>query len=281
MLVEAVKRLPTIDRFLYWISEREKIRLSKKLGKPKPWTDDIILQSYRFCCPRRMDDKVSDWLFKNWYAPAQDDRNMLIACALARFVNLPSTLDAIGFPYRWHPERVKKILRDRRDAGHQTFNGAYVVRGNDGVDKIESVVDFYVGPLAKKPPKIDTSSMQAMWSGLVECYGFGSFMAGQVVADLRWGLSGTWADAKTWAPMGPGSKRGLNRLYGEDPNGPMNQEEFLGRLEYLIEEGTKRLPKSITERLEAIDWQNCCCEADKMERTLFDNRRPKARYPGR
>jgi hypothetical protein len=45
-------------------------------------------------------------------------------------------------------------------------------------------------------------------------------------------------------------------------------------------EGRKHLPMSITKRLEAIDWQNCCCEYDKYSRTLFGEGRPKQRYPG-
>jgi hypothetical protein len=49
---------------------------------------------------------------------------------------------------------------------------------------------------------------------LQEIPAIGSFMAGQFVADLRHVYTGAWADANTWAPLGPGSERGLAWLLG-------------------------------------------------------------------
>src|SRR6185312_10949115 len=107
-----------------------------------------------------MDDAVSKWLLSNWYTPYFDHPNMLAAVALARFFNLPSTLEAImydvlssqGDPW-W--DRMKGTLRIIKGRGETVFNAAYMVRGNDGEDKISSVVDFYVKPLVDDPPVID------------------------------------------------------------------------------------------------------------------------------
>ena len=107
MKIEAVKKLSVSSRLLYWIQEREKVRQLKEAGAPKPWTDDEVLQRYRFCNVRRMDDKVSRWLFENWYQPNFDHPNMLLACALARFINLPASLEVIGFPTQWRPDKIK------------------------------------------------------------------------------------------------------------------------------------------------------------------------------
>lgn len=280
MKVEAVKRLKPLERLCYWIQEREAIRLKKEAGEPKPWTDDSILQSFRFCCVRRMDDKVSRWLLDNWYNPNFDHPNMLPAIALARFINQPHALAEVGFPVVWDPEQIKVALYRVKARGQTVFNAAYMVRGNDGPDKIASVVDYNVQPLVDDPPAIDTRKMQLAWEALECRYGFGSFMAGQVVADLRWAVSGKWADRRKWAPMGPGSKRGLNRLLGQAIDEPMTQAEFLDYLTQLMKIGRARLPKKLTRRLEAHDWQNCCCEYDKYCRTLLGEGRPKQLYPG-
>ncbi len=72
----------------------------------------------------------------------------------------------------------------------------------------------------------------------------------------------------------------MNRLYNMPIKASWTQDKFVYQLRGVIEELRDRLPKQITNRLEAIDFQNCLCEFDKYERTLFDNRRPKARYPG-
>jgi|TARA_R110000824_G_scaffold89320_7_gene219081 hypothetical protein len=278
MLIEEVQGLNIEGRFLYWITERENIRKKRESGKGKPWTHDTILQSYRFCNVRRMDDKVSQWLLKNWYEPNFDHPNILLAVALARFINLPSTLEHIGFPEIWHPEALMKKLRKFRDSiDGPIFNSAYMVRGNNGVDKVESVVNFNVDPL--KGLKLDTDSMKETWKTVVASYGFGPFMAGQVVADLRHAVSGEWADRLEWAAVGPGSARGLNRLLGEPLNRSISQEKFEELFPAVMDLVEKRRP-AIFSRLEAIDVQNCLCEFDKYERTLLEGRRPKSLYPG-
>jgi len=284
MLIEDVKELSHWNQYVYWIKEREAIRKKKESGAPKPWTDDEILLKYRFCNVRRMDDKVSRWLMTNWYLPYQNHPNMLWACALARFINLPSSLELItpmvftktkAKPY-W--ERIKLTLRNHRDKGNTIFNGAYMVRGNDGFDKIESVVDHNVKTIEAS---INRDSMEETWNKVVLCYGIGSFMAGQIVADLRYGLRGGWKDRYRWAAMGPGSQRGMNRLLGFELNSSMKQFQFEGYLKATIDHLREHLPDEIFLRLEAIDFQNTLCEFDKYQRTLHDNRRPKSLYPGK
>lgn len=277
MLIEDVKKLSPMERFLYFIRERESIRLKKEAGEPKPWTDDSILQSYRFCNVRRMDDKVSQWLLKNWYEPNFDHPDMLVACALARFINKPESLAAIGFPKRFSPTRIGKTLREIKSAGNTIINAAYMVRGNDGEDKVASIL-IYVGGIRRI--KVDRMSMEKTWERIQEKYGWGSFMAGQVVADLRWAMAGEWSDRNTWAPLGPGSARGMNRIQERDIKFPLKQAQFSEELLTLVETASTELPESITGRMELHDWQNCLCEFDKMERTLFEGRRPKQSYRG-
>lgn len=280
MKIEQVKKLTPMQRLVYWIKERESIRLKRLNEEPKPWTDDPILQAYRFCNVRRMDDKVSKWLSLNWYIPYHGHKNMMVACALARFINLPASLENVGFPTTWNPERLKTKLRRFRDFGNQIFNGAYMIRCNDNMDKIEYVVDYCCSPLVTNRIPIIQDCMKETWTRLKECFGFGSFMSGQVVADLRWAFPGSWLDREFWAPQGPGSTRGLYRLHGEPIKSSMKPQVFAGRLDLVIDALKTKLPTSITNRLEAMDYQNCLCEFDKYERTLFDNRHPKSRYNG-
>jgi len=40
------------------------------------------------------------------------------------------------------------------------------------------------------------------------------------------------------------------------------------------------LPQLLTQRLEAIDYQNCLCEWDKYERALWGEGKPKQLYWG-
>lgn len=283
MKIEAVAKLSPLSRLTYWIQEREQIRKCKESKLPRPWTNDTILHTYRFCNVRRMDDKVSKWLLDNWYVPYFDHPNMLQAVGLARFINLPESLALLTdlvFQDTINWKSIKTVLRKRKESGHTLFNGAYMVRGNDGQDKVASVVDYYVASL--KDITIDPSSMEGTHARLLKAYGMGSFMAGQIVADLRWAVKGVWRDRKTWAPIGPGSKRGMNRLQGLPLNSPLSQEEFLEKLRTLWYDLNERAKtealNAVLKRLELMDVQNCLCEFDKYERTLFDGRKPKQLY---
>ena len=246
----------------------------------KPWTNDEILQSFRFCNVRRMDDKVSVWLYENWYRPNKDHKNIIIACTLARLINSPETLTEIGFPHTWEPEGIKEAVRARRDEGGTIYNPAYIIRGGGSPDKIGAIVEWYLRPMYDTPPPIDTSSMRRSWEAIYSYFGMGSFMAGQIVADLRWARTGTWRDKKEWAPLGPGSKRGLNRFLDKPPNSPMNQAKFLEGLQEVMEYGHNFIPSCVTNRMEAHDWQNCLCETDKYNRALLGEGGPKAKYNG-
>lgn len=282
-----------IQRLEHWIIEREKIRLARKKNQKRPWTSDPILQNYRFCNVRRMDDKVSMWLLKNWYEPHFNHPLMLPAVALARFVNNPESLALITeivFSDVWRPHEIGEALRAYRDEGGTVFNGAYMVRGNDGQDKISSVLDFYVNSLfvahGHDPGHhLTRSSMEKTHANINACYGFGSFMAGQIVADLRWAVEGTWADRHTWAPIGPGSKRGMNRLLKQDLNAKLSQEVFLDALTELRISLKHSLRSSLSpgwlSKLECHDYQNCLCEFDKYERVLWGEGKPKQKYNGR
>ena len=280
MKIEQVKNLSPTERFLYWIQERESIRLKKEAGEPKPWTDDEILQTYKFCNVRRMDDRVSQWLWDNWYKVYKDHQNMLVACVLARYFNLPSTLEAIGFPEKVDLKKIDRTLKIIKSRGNKIFNGAYIVSTNGlEMDKCECVLYNVVEPILFDPPKIDSNFIQKSVEVLTEYWGVSTFMAGQVIADMRWAWSGKWIDKNQWAAIGPGSRRGMNRLQERELKFPLKQDQFLIELKEVVNLCKNKMP-SIVKKMEAIDYQNCCCEFDKYERCIWRQGKPKQRYCG-
>lgn len=287
--LKIIATLPSMPSILvYWMQERESIRLKKEAGQPKPWTEDPILQSYRFCNVVRMHDKVSQWLLNNWYRPNRNSANMLVAITVARHLNLPSTLEVIGFPadntpmYAWF-ESVKRKVRNIKASGRVAYNNAYMVRGIETADKIEMIIDWVAKPIHEDPPELNTKSMEACVNALLPYWGISLFMAGQIIADLRWAWNDAtlWKDRMIYAPMGPGSKRGMNRLHARPINQPISLGSFHSELQDLMT-WLKRIDtlKPITDRMEAMDFQNCLCEFDKYCRTLYREGTPKQRYQG-
>jgi hypothetical protein len=282
----------------YWVREREAIRKAKEAGKPKPWTLNLVLRGTRFCNVRRMDDKVSRWLLDTWYEetisgkPLDDAGQTLASAGMARLINWPDTLEhvlehTIDTNGTWHFDQAKMInvLRKYRDAGNKIFTGAYIINaaGANGSDKIE-VVCRQASTLYKHGELLLPDTMKGTHAALMRVPGIGSFIAGQIVADLRHICPGEWSDRMSWAPIGPGSRRGIAWLVGWDGNTKLNrlrQEEFEEYLVELIAWVKKNCAAVFRDRkLEAHDIQNCLCEYDKFMRLTNETGRGKNKYPG-
>ena len=268
-------------RLRYWITEREAIRKLKDAGHPGPWTRDPILQKYKFCNVLRRDDRVSRWVFENWIVPNYNDSQMLVAMCLARHFNTIPFLSRIGYPAHFSPEDIRQHAHNSILAEEKQFSAAYMIKCGKGQSKVDYVLETVVRVfdyqraygLPELPP-----IMEQWVDWLCGFKGFGSFLAGQVVADLRWGMVGPWRDRRTWAPIGPGSRRGMNRYHGRELKKSFKPGQFLDELQGLMRRESKKLPTGLTRRMEAIDWQNCLCEFDKYERTVWDGKRPKQLY---
>ena len=285
--LDEVRKLDPRGRLLHWIKEREKARLAKLKGFPKPWTNDPILQAYRFCNVRRMDDKVSQWLDLHWYTPNRNHKNMVIACVLARHFNQPQTLARIGFPKVYNAGYIQSGLEHieaLKRQGETTFNSAYIIRASgDYPNKAEMVFYETVQQFVDSPTKYLSKAdrMEDAVNLLMGYRNIGSFMAGQIAADLRWATNGKFIDKDEWAAMGPGSKRGINIIHGRALEYPIKQEQFTEELKNLMTFLKKALPSSLTSRLEAIDYQNCLCEYSGYEKVLWDRGRKKQLYDGK
>ena len=86
---------PCVEDILYWVAEREAIRIHKLNGiDRKFWTQDPILQKYRFCNVRRRDDRVTQWLIHNLYDQYEygKDEDLWFIAVIARYVNWPPSL---------------------------------------------------------------------------------------------------------------------------------------------------------------------------------------------
>lgn len=273
-----------LEVLVYWIKERDNIRAAKEAGEPKPWTGDPLLRDYRWCNVRRMDDRVSAWLTEHWYDDRHDRNYQIYDAAFARLINWPDSLAEVS--EQRNPDEVRKVLTARADRGDKVFTGAYVVPGVPGHNKVDSVCDLVDRMIqimcCEDSRAFRGSTMRAMWSWFMLFDGLGSFLAGQMAADLCFqGIGMEWPDRATWAPLGPGSARGMNRLLGRPKDAAMKQGEFEHQLPALITELRPRIESIWEDRhLVAMDIQNCLCEFDKYRRLTLKEGTVRARYDG-
>lgn len=271
-----------VERLVAFIREREQVRIAKERDGGQ--TLDPILSTYRFCNVRREDDRVTRWIADNWRTPHTDDPDLWFAMVVARFINWPETLADLtyGEVVPWSSGGFKNTMLARAEAKEKLYTGAYMVRAGStpgepkyAYQEREVFTPMWEARQRLRPDHTDTLNSYHMLLG--QFHGLGSFMAAQVVADLKYveplkSASDWW----TFAASGPGSRRGLNRVLGRNKDAPWTEEDWRHSLRRLQEETARPLGKEL--QLHAQDLQNCLCEHDKYMRVVLGEGRPRALY---
>lgn len=268
-----------LDDLLFWIKERQKIHELKEDGYAPPWSKDPILQNYRFCNVYREDDKVTRWIHNNWLFPNNDKPMIQFAMTLARMVNWPETLEEIGFPYEWDPQRFIKVIEGRKVRKDKVWTSAYMITGgfSAGGETKEVIIARVLSEAyrnsVENPIVIGDTLRQA--SEKVKTPGIGTFLGGQIVADLKWSpLLRNATDWWDWCGVGPGSTAGLNYLHNRNPMTPLPADVF----EKEVLEIRDIVEKALDIEICAQNMQNCLCEFSKYVRTKYYGKRPKSQY---
>ena len=260
--------------FNNYMIERHSIYERRAEGQAYPWTDDPILNEYSFCNVYRELDRVTIWIRENWREPYADHPNLPFAMAMARQINWPDTLEEIGFPEHWNPERIKAIMQGRLNRKEKVYTGAYMLTGTLGGTKVEQTIDKILTPLYEMPPRIISNSLEETWRRYLPYPGFSGFMAYEVVTDLRHTKHLENAeDIMTWANPGPGAKRGLNRIHGRELEKSIPKSQLISEMKELLD-----LCNMAPLPLEMRDIEHCLCEFDKYERVRLGQGKPRAKY---
>jgi hypothetical protein len=291
------------DDFVQFIVARHSIFLARQRMQTKPWTENPILQRYRFCNVYRELDTVTQWITQNWREPLSKsgDPNLWFWMLVARLVNHPDTLlrlqthmrHAKTGEWKWKPDQFISTIESAQFHGRKAWGGAYIVSTNGRqMPKALYIATDVLDPAWKhrkdiQPRQHDT--LASFCARLMALNGVQGFIAGQVIADAKYGdeYLAESTDWRTFAVSGPGSKRGLNRVMDDYPNAPWKEERWHHYLVILREETNAALAKLHKKGaaddyppLHAQDIQNCLCEFDKYERVRLGEGKPRSTYPG-
>ena len=117
----------------HWIREREAIRLRKESGEPFPWTTDTILRDYRFCCVRREDDRVTQWVRTHVRERFATHPYLWLMLCICRQINWPETLtELIAAPGAWPLDDnfsldvLALVLNKRKKQGDKIFSRGFL-----------------------------------------------------------------------------------------------------------------------------------------------------------
>ncbi len=267
------------EELIYWINERERIRLHKEEYKAsKPWSTDPIMQSVYFCNIHREDDRVTKWIREKWETAdcTGDMEHTEANMCMARLVNRIDSLQQLLWPWdtfdsKWFKEVAYSMSKDRMPF----WGNAYVVTTHgQPMSKLEYACGVLEQCFKQLPYHGLAPTLEAHHAALMRLEGFGSFMAAQVVADLKntpghelYNAPDWW----TWSAHGPGSLRGLTWFHGYKITPGIYHDCIV----QAWEEVKPSVPTMCMQ-----DFQNCLCEYDKFMRVKRGVGRSKRGYPG-
>lgn len=249
----------------YWITEREAMRERKEHAPSYApqgnwkygYSDDPHMGTVRYCNVRREDDKVTRWLAAHWRPKYSQPWQI----AMARMVNYIPTLERI---VGMTPQQAAVEMKMLRNIGDKIWTSAYTIstcgQSMDKVDYVMSVVG-----MCKQHFKEPLITHLSDWhAALMRTNGLGSFLAAQVIADLK-NTAGhplqNAPDFYTWSAPGPGSLKGLSAYYEASITARLYQKHITT----CWAEVQPLLPTNLQD-LHMQDFQNCLCEFSKFIR---------------
>jgi len=278
--------------FLQYMKERHLMYLRRVYGAPEPWSTDPVLRQVYLTNVYRELDKVTIWVREHIREPYADHPNLWLMLAIARCINVPGTLQALidrgvlPLDY-WDADQFVDVLEERMADGMPTFTNAYMTWGGSekGRQKSDLFAEMF-GLMWEKRYDIRPllwGTLEDSWKVLQAQLGLGGFLAYEVVTDLRHTEYLRDApDIMTWAFAGPGAKRGLNWIHGNDPHAPIRPADATAEMKRLLDmiapvwARTPGLQPS--PPLEMREIEHSLCEFSKVCALRYLGQRPKRWY---
>ncbi len=272
-----------------WMAERHAIYCRKEQGKPMPWTNDKILQTFRFCNVYRELDTTTIWIRRNWREPMRDSPHLWFAMLVSRMINLPNTMVHLtahcGLPEatkKWC-DKAERQLAQLVSNGEKIYGSAYIMTAGGMSGPKYRFTMKCLRAAVKNPLQFATwNSLEEMWTKLRELPGCGNFIAYEIATDLRWTRyyqPEALSDHLSWGNPGPGAVRGINRIINKDKDKPIGRREDYIKVMAHLTEIANALPQlKHMPRFEVRDIEHSLCETDKMLRVKNGEGRPKQLY---
>jgi len=276
--------------FYKFIYERQRVWYNKEhLKKPRPWTKDHRLHTFKFCNVYRELDKGTVHLIDNVINKKIPLEDKIFNVLIYRRFNTPYFFDQYGI-ISWNPFPVKsleKIMRRDKSKGIKLFNDAYMITCPSfhgklirEKHKLQLAIFKEVVPLIPSITKAikKSKNLQSVHTLLRNSvFGTGDFIGYQYVTDITYfpEFKNKW-DLNSFVALGPGSKPGVRLLF------PKAKEKELLKWCYFLHEMQATFFRELKEKtgknwlkiryktpyydskyLSLSNIQNCLCEFRK------------------
>ena len=254
-----------IEAFYKFVKAREQVRLNRAAGLPREsWTDDPILSTYKFCNIDREHD-AGTVFNREHIRPLYDSPDYITIARLARTINRPDTLkamldDGIIGSAKLCPKDLRDWTAEYKAQGGKVWKPAYksgrpAVAGTTFLVWLPVFIQTTQDMTPELMQTIELGDNVEILSAFERLPDVGSFLANQIIMDIAHTPLMSHTDYKdNFTSIGPGSKRGLEKVYG-------SSENYMDKFAEL----RAGLPEEVSS-LSLHNVQNCLCEFDKYVR---------------
>jgi len=278
---------PTLVYDTYWrfAAERQATFFRRAFGAPPPWTQDDILQTYKFTNAYRASDRVSQYLIRNViYDGSQDVDEVFFRTILFKLFNKIETWELLsrelGEPSyeRYKYDDFDRVLTNAMDHKQTIYSAAYIMpsgsRKLGSTKKHRSHLQLLEIMMKDEVPKqiAGFSSMRQAFELLVSYPMIGDFLAYQYVTDLNYSEICDFSEMEFVVP-GPGAIDGISKCF--KTLGGVSETDIIKLVTDRQVEEFERLDLSFQSLwgrpLQLIDCQNLFCEISKYSRVRHPN----------
>lgn len=273
---------PTIvfDTYLKFAVKRQEIFFKRFQGKPWPWTDDNILQQYKFTNAYRASDRVSQYLIKSViYKGDQSPKEVFFRIILFKLFNkietwkyLEKELGEVTFS-NYSFKKYDTLLTDLQKKNVKIYSAAYIMPSGNTSFGYSLKHRNHLSLIDKMMKEnlhdrlMNISSMQKAYDLLLSYPTIGPFLSYQYVTDLNYSELTNYSEHEFVVP-GPGAQNGIRKCFSD--LGGLNETEIIrfvmDKQEKLFEILGLSFKNLWGRQLQLIDCQNLFCEVDKYSR---------------
>lgn len=265
-----------LEKFWDYVNERHAIHVRRHiLNRDPPWTKDKILQEYKFTNVFRELDKGTVFYLDEIMPHCKTPKQLFLNTVLYRVLINIETMQELGvLDLKTPKEKVMEILIKRKNRGDKIFTAAYKLCPLKEYKMYNTKVERYVHAVFEMMKSWHDDfvnfDIQEMFLAIKKHYGFGGFLAYEIVSDLAYSNLFPKVRADDWANAGPGAKRGLKHLFEKCNLTDMQKMRMLQQ--------TQKQYFIFNLKLDLRNIEHNLCEFDKYYRTVLGTGKPKQRY---
>ena len=266
---------------IYWefAAKRQAIFYARLNGRTEPWSDDPILQQYKFCNVFRAADRVSQYLIRE--VCYSDERrtpgDALFQIVTFRTFSKIETWEGLRRLLGRSPTledlssgKFEQALVDLKMTHRPIYTNAFILCANDAFGRGEKVLN-HVALFKHMFFDADITTRILNAATLEEVYGvlhsfplYGDFMSYQTAVDINYSELINFSE-NDFTVAGPGALRGLKKVF--EDLGDLTPEQAIHWMVDRQDAEFSRLNLPFDglfgRKIHAIDAQNLFCEVDK------------------